>query len=98
MPAVRKIAAGGTWMSSEVTERMIQVIGGGGQEPHEKLSSREFEVLRALAQGRTVSEIAAELFLSVKTVSTYRTRILEKMQMRTTAELMHYAIERGLVE
>lgn len=97
-PAVLKIAAGGTWVSPALTERMVEVIGGKNEEQHEKLSSREFEVLRALARGRTVSEIAGDLFLSVKTVSTYRTRILEKMQLRTTAELMHYAIERGLVD
>jgi DNA-binding NarL/FixJ family response regulator len=98
VPAVLKIAAGGTWVSPALTERMVEVIGGKNEEQHEKLSSREFEVLRALARGRTVSEIAGDLFLSVKTVSTYRTRILEKMQLRTTAELMHYAIERGLVD
>lgn len=98
VPAVLKIAAGGTWVSPALTERMVEVISGKNEEQHEKLSSREFEVLRALARGRTVSEIAGDLFLSVKTVSTYRTRILEKMELRTTAELMHYAIERGLVD
>ena len=63
---------------------------------HERLSDREYQVLRMLGVGKTVSEIAAELALSVKTVSTYRTRVLEKMDLRTTAELMHYVINHGL--
>jgi two-component system invasion response regulator UvrY len=72
----------------------------GGRAPqglqHERLSDREYQVLRMLGVGKTVSEIAAELALSVKTVSTYRTRVLEKMDLRTTAELMHYVINHGL--
>jgi DNA-binding NarL/FixJ family response regulator len=64
---------------------------------HEALSDREYQVLRMIGMGKTVSEIAAELALSVKTVSTYRARILEKMDLRTTAELMHYVIDHGLV-
>jgi two-component system, NarL family, invasion response regulator UvrY len=65
--------------------------------PHEQLSDREYQVLRMIGQGRTVSEIAAELSLSVKTVSTYRARILDKMAMRTSAELMRYVIAHKLV-
>jgi len=65
--------------------------------PHEQLSDREYQVLRMIGQGRTVSEIAGELSLSVKTVSTYRARILEKMDMRTSAELMRYVIAHQLV-
>jgi DNA-binding NarL/FixJ family response regulator len=65
--------------------------------PHETLSDREYQVLRMIATGRTVSEISAELGLSVKTISTYRSRILEKMKLRTSAELMHYAITNRLV-
>jgi two-component system, NarL family, invasion response regulator UvrY len=65
--------------------------------PHQHLSDREYQVLRMIGQGRTVSEIAAELSLSVKTVSTYRSRILDKMEMRTSAELMRYAIAHRLV-
>jgi two-component system invasion response regulator UvrY len=64
---------------------------------HERLSDREYQVLRMLGVGKTVSAIASELALSVKTVSTYRTRVLEKMDLRTTAELMHYVINHGLV-
>jgi two-component system, NarL family, invasion response regulator UvrY len=62
------------------------------------LSDREYQVMRLLASGKTASEVAEELNLSVKTISTYRTRILEKMSMRTNAELMRYAIENGLVD
>ena len=69
----------------------------GGPLPHEQLSDREYQVLRMIGQGQTVSEIATELSLSVKTVSTYRSRILEKMQMRTSAELMRYVIAHKLV-
>jgi two-component system, NarL family, invasion response regulator UvrY len=66
--------------------------------PHEQLSDREYQVLRMLGSGRTVSEIATALRLSVKTVSTYRTRLLDKMQMHTNAEVMRYAIENGLMD
>ena len=78
-------------------------LSGGGQRngsinsPHELLSDREYQVLRMLGGGKTVSEIAAELSLSVKTVSTYRTRILDKTGLRTTAELMHYVIRHNLI-
>ena len=65
---------------------------------HERLSDRELEVLRALAAGKTVKEIGVDLALSEKTVSTYRTRLLEKMQMRTNAELIQYALREGLVD
>jgi DNA-binding NarL/FixJ family response regulator len=65
---------------------------------HERLSDREFEILRLIASGRTVKEIADELTLSANTISTYRARILEKMKMRTSAELTHYAISNGLVD
>lgn len=66
--------------------------------PHESLSDREYQVLRMMGRGRTVSQIAADLALSVKTVSTYRARLLEKMRLSTTAQLMRYAIEHGLVD
>lgn len=68
------------------------------ETPHDLLSDREYQVLRMIGSGRTVSEIAADLTLSVKTVSTYRARILEKMRFRTNAELMRYVIERRLVQ
>ena len=66
--------------------------------PHDLLSDREYQVLRLIATGLTVTQIAARLSLSVKTISTYRKRVLDKMEMKTTAELMHYAIQHGLVD
>ena len=70
------------------------ILGGS---PIERLSDREFEVARMLASGKSVKEIAGAMSLSVKTISTYRTRVLEKMDLRTTAELMHYVINHGLI-
>ena len=68
------------------------------QRPHEAVSDREDQVLRLIESGLTVSQISTRLSLSVKTVSTYRARVLEKMGMKTTAELMHYGIQQGLVD
>jgi DNA-binding NarL/FixJ family response regulator len=97
--AVRKVAAGGKYVSPELAETLASVVAGdGGGAPHERLSDREFEVFRMLASGRTVSQIADDLNLSVKTVSTHRTRILRKMEMKTNAELTHYAVRNHLVE
>lgn len=97
--AVRKVADGGRYVSAELAETLASLLAGEAKgAPHERLSDREFEVMKLLASGKTVSEIAAELSLSVKTVSTHRTRILRKMNMRTNAELMHYAVRSGLVE
>jgi two-component system invasion response regulator UvrY len=96
--AIRKIAAGGRYVSPELAETLASLLAGetAGQ-PHERLSDREFEILKMLASGRTVSQVATELGLSVKTVSTHRTRILKKMNMKTNAELTHYAVKAGLV-
>ena len=97
--AVRKVAGGGRYVSAELAETLASVLAGEkGGAVHERLSDREFEILKILASGKTVSEAALALSLSVKTVSTHRTRILKKMEMRTNAELMHYAIRHGLVE
>jgi DNA-binding NarL/FixJ family response regulator len=97
--AVRKVAGGGRYVSAELAETLASLLAGEGQgEPHERLSDREFEIFKMLASGKTVSEVAAELTLSVKTVSTHRTRILKKMEMRTNAELTHYAMRNRLVE
>jgi two-component system invasion response regulator UvrY len=95
--AVRKARSGGRYVSAVLAGRLADVVASGGKEPHESLSDREFEVLRLIASGRTVSEIGKLLHLSVKTVSTYRARILEKTGMKTNAELTRYAILRGLV-
>lgn len=97
--AVRKIAAGGRYVSAELAETLASILAGEGYgEPHQRLSDREFEVLKLLASGRTVSQIAESLGLSVKTISTHRTRVLKKMAMKTNAELTHYAVRHGLVE
>jgi DNA-binding NarL/FixJ family response regulator len=97
LQAVRKVAAGGKYVSPNLAERLASDLSSPGERPaHEVLSSREFEVLRKIAAGRTTGEIAEELHLSVKTVSTYRTRILEKMNLRTNADIMHYAFRAGL--
>jgi two-component system invasion response regulator UvrY len=97
--AVERILAGGRYVSAALGEELAAELSGPGHAMlHETLSDRELEVLRLIASGRTVKEIAAELTLSVNTISTYRARILEKMEMRTSAELTHYAISSGLVE
>jgi DNA-binding NarL/FixJ family response regulator len=97
--AVRKVAAGGRFVSPELAETLASVLAGQSPgEPHERLSDREFEIFKLLASGRTVSQIAQELALSVKTISTHRTRILKKMNMRTNAELTHYAVRNNLVD
>ena len=97
--AVERILAGGRYVSATMGEKLASALGGPGHALlHEKLSDRELEILRLIASGRTVKEIAVELTLSVNTISTYRTRLLEKMNMRTNAELTHYAISNGLVE
>jgi DNA-binding NarL/FixJ family response regulator len=97
--AVRKVAAGGRYVSAELAETLASLLAGEGKgAPHERLSDREFEVLRLIASGKTVSQVADALSLSVKTVSTHRARLLKKMNMATNAELTHYALRNGLVE
>ncbi|MEO7093683.1 MAG: response regulator transcription factor [Polyangiales bacterium] len=95
--AVQKVTRGGKYISQAVAERMASDLGGRASVPHERLSDREFEVMRGIAEGNTVSEIASRMHLSVKTVSTYRTRLLEKMGMDSNAELTRYAIQNQLV-
>ena len=97
--AVRKVLAGGTHVSPTLAETLAKSLRIDSSRPaHERLSDRELEVLRALAAGKTVKEIGVDLALSEKTVSTYRTRLLEKMQMRTNAEVIQYALREGLVD
>ena len=97
--AVRRAAAGGRYVSPALGEKLALHLDDARQrEPHELLSNREYQVFRRLAGGRTVSQIAEELSLSVKTVSTYRTRILEKMGLGTNAALMQYAFRQKLVD
>ncbi|MEK6302036.1 MAG: response regulator transcription factor [Acidobacteriota bacterium] len=96
--AIIKVANGGKYVSSTLAEKLVVDIERGSDRPaHETLSDREFEVMGLIASGKTVREIAELLSLSDKTISTYRTRILEKMDMKTSAELTHYAIQNGLV-
>lgn len=96
---IRKVAEGGCYASPSLAEHLILSMAQEAEEPlHARLSNREYQVLCMLASGKTVSAIGEELALSVKTISTYRSRLLEKLQMRTTAELIHYAIQQHLVE
>jgi two-component system, NarL family, invasion response regulator UvrY len=96
--AINKVIEGGKYVSPALAEKLIvDIRRGTDSSPLETLSDREFEVMRLIASGKTVSEIAEMLSLSDKTISTYRARLLEKMGMRTNAELTHYAIQNKLV-
>jgi two-component system invasion response regulator UvrY len=98
LDAIRRVYRGGKYVSPTLAEHLAKQLDAGGQRPpHELLSDREFEVMRRLGSGLTVSQIAGELALSVKTVSTYRTRILEKMAVATNADLVRYAARYGLI-
>lgn len=97
--ALRKVISGGKYISSTLAEQLVAEIGSDSPRPSpERLSEREFQVLRMIAQGKTISQIAEDMGLSVKTVSTYRTRLLLKMKMKTNAELVRYAVQHGLVD
>ena len=97
--AIRKVVAGGRYISPLLAERMASYLTIDVQKaPHERLSDREFLILRMIASGKQVSQIAIEISLSVATISTYRARILEKMDMKNNAELTHYALQKGLVD
>jgi two-component system invasion response regulator UvrY len=97
--AVRRILTGGRYVSATLAERLAFDLRKGADTPlHELLSAREFQVLRMIASGKTVKEIANDIALSVKTVSTYRARILQKTGMKTTAELIRYALQTQLVD
>ena len=97
---IRKVTGGGRYVSPRLAELLAAAVVGADPEkpPHESLSDREYRVLCLIGSGKTVGEIAAGLSLSVKTVSTYRARLLEKMGMKTNAELTHYALKNGLVD
>ena len=104
--AIRLVARGRRYISPAVAEQLADsVVGGSGaagaapDKPlHEALSEREFQVFLRLAQGETVGHIAEALFLSVKTVSTYRTRVLEKLKLQTNSDLTYYALKNGLIQ
>lgn len=96
--AIQTVLSGKKYISPAVAESLADLFSPQGTtEPHDQLSNREYEVFKMLANGRTVSEISEALSLSVNTISTYRTRILEKLALRNNAELMHYAISRSLI-
>lgn len=97
--AIRKVAIGRKFLSSELAEILAAHLDSDPfKMPHELLSDREFEVLCLIGRGKTVSQIADILSLSLPTINTYRARILEKMNMQTTAQLMHYVLENKLVD
>jgi len=95
--AARKVMAGGKYVTALLAEKLAAMLGDGIEHaPHESLSNRELQVLRMVANGRTIKEIAAELALSEKTVGTYRARISQKMGLATNVELTRYALQQGL--
>jgi two-component system invasion response regulator UvrY len=97
--AIRKVSTGRKYISPTVAEKLAFSLAADDERPpHENLSDREYQVMCMIASGRTIKTIADDLSLSVKTVSTYRTRILEKMKMKNNAELTHYSIQNRLVE
>lgn len=97
--AIQKVMAGGRYVSPALAEKLALDLGGETERPlHERLSDRELQVLRMLSLGKTISQLARELHLSVATVSTYRARLLQKMGMRTNAELMRYALRNRLID
>src|SRR5262249_56903051 len=95
--AIRKVVRGGKYVSATLAERLVYDLDSNrSKAPHEVLSDREYQVLCMIATGKTVTQIAQELNLSVKTISTYRVRMLEKLNMKNSAELTRYAIKEGL--
>jgi two-component system, NarL family, invasion response regulator UvrY len=96
--AIRKVNEGFKFISPQLTEKLAFSVFDSDKPPHETLSDREFQVMCLLASGKTVSEIAKELFVSPNTISTHRVRILEKMKIKNNAQLTLYALQNGLVE
>jgi len=97
--AIRRVARGGRYVSESMAERLAGMVDGGlARAPHEQLSDREFEVLRTLGSGMMVKDVAAQLRQSSKTVSTYRTRLLEKMGLESKADLVRYVVAHGLLK
>jgi two-component system invasion response regulator UvrY len=97
--AIRKIYMGGKFVSESLAEKLaIEVEVKTNEEPHKRLSNREYQIFRAIASGKTIIEIANNLSISDKTVRTYRERLMEKMNMKNDVELTHYAIQHKLVE
>ncbi|HBA55923.1 MAG: response regulator transcription factor [Syntrophorhabdus aromaticivorans] len=96
--AIQKVSKGGKYVTASLAEKLAFELDAGAEKPrHEKLSNREYQVMLMLASGQSVTEVAEELCLSAKTISTYRTRILEKMDMKKNAELTLYAVKNNLI-
>lgn len=97
--AIRKVQSGGKYISQSIAEQLAYFVSDDDDKPpHERLSDREFQVLRMIGAGKTLREIGKDLFISEKTVATYRTRIFEKMNMTRNAELIRYAVEKKLID
>ena len=97
--AIRTVAMGRRYITAQVAEMLADgAAGAAGRPPHEGLSERELQVFLRLAKGETVGQIAEGMFLSVKTVSTYRARTLEKLQLETNSDLTYYALKNGLIQ
>jgi two-component system, NarL family, invasion response regulator UvrY len=97
--AIRQVASGRRYISPKVAEELAGTIADGSDRaPHETLSDREYETMRLIASGKTLTEIASEMSLSVKTVSVYRARLLQKMKLKNNSELTHYALKNQLVD
>jgi two-component system, NarL family, invasion response regulator UvrY len=96
--AVKKVAGGGMYVGARLAEQLADRLAGSSDTPHESLSDREFQVMQMLVAGRPVKEIAAELALSPKTISTFHTRILQKLRLQNDVELVRYALEHHLPE
>jgi DNA-binding NarL/FixJ family response regulator len=95
--AVKKVVAGGRYVNQSLGEKLVHMLRQGHEEqPQTLLSDREYEVMRLLASGKTVSEVAKHLHLGTTTISTYRSRILEKLRLKNNAELMRYAVQQGI--
>ncbi|MEW5789054.1 MAG: response regulator transcription factor [Pseudomonadota bacterium] len=95
--AIRTVARGRRFISPAVAELMADSLGGGARPAHEYLSERELQVFLRLARGESIGRVADSLFLSVKTVSTYRSRVLEKLKLSSNSELTYYALKNGLI-
>ena len=99
MTAIRQVASGKKYVSPTLAMELANAITDDSERPpHEKLSDREYQTLVMIASGKTLTQIGEELNLSVKTVSVYRARLLEKMRMKNNAELTHYGLKHGLVD
>jgi two-component system, NarL family, invasion response regulator UvrY len=97
--AIRRVAGGGKYISAAMAERLLDEIAANNEHaPHELLSDKEFEVFKLIAKGKSLTEIAGDMHVSIKTISTHRTRILEKTGFRANADFTRYALERGLID